>query len=46
MPNPLIVPANPRYTVICAWCKVVLEQGPPDAKISHGICATCLDNVK
>lgn len=34
---------------ICAWCKIVLEDGPDSEAVSHGICEACkekLINVK
>jgi photoactive yellow protein len=27
--------------VVCAWCSRVTRDGPADALVSHGICATC-----
>lgn len=27
--------------VVCAWCDLVLREGSPDAKTSHGICSAC-----
>lgn len=34
-------------TVYCAWCKIHLRGDPRIARgqISHGICATCADNI-
>ena len=30
---------------ICAWCKAVLQEGSPGARISHGACKPCKDKV-
>jgi len=30
-----------HFRIVCAWCKRVIEQGPPGAKVSHGICDLC-----
>ena len=27
--------------LVCAWCQLVLREGTPSARISHGICAAC-----
>lgn len=34
-----------EFHVVCAWCDLVMEQGPPDAKVSHAICDRCMEHV-
>lgn len=28
--------------VICSWCQLLLREGSPDAKTSHGCCPSCV----
>jgi hypothetical protein len=30
-----------HFEIRCAWCGVLMEEGPPDAEVSHGMCAAC-----
>lgn len=30
--------------VICAYCKTIMQDGPP-VPVSHGICTTCFERV-
>ena len=30
-----------KSRVICAWCKVVIEDGDPEMPVSHGMCLDC-----
>jgi hypothetical protein len=27
--------------IVCGWCGIVLEEGSPGARTSHGICGPC-----
>lgn len=32
--------------VLCAWCPVVIQDGPPSpVPVSHGICTACYQRV-
>lgn len=33
-----------RPTIICAWCRKLMEQGDP-GPVSHGICDECTRKV-
>lgn len=33
------------FRVVCAWCQVVIEEGPPGAKTSHGMCDDCFEKA-
>ena len=36
----------PTIRRVCAWCRAVLDGGPPITKpdqVSHGICESCAD---
>ena len=33
------------YTIQCSWCGLILRQGDPGEKISHGICPACYDKM-
>ena len=35
---PVVVPLR----VVCAWCQKVLQEGAPEALVSHSICPDCL----
>lgn len=32
----------PIHRVVCAWCGAVLQDGPGDLPVSHGMCGPCL----
>lgn len=29
------------FRIVCAWCNAVESEGPPNARVSHTICAAC-----
>jgi hypothetical protein len=31
--------------LVCAWCKAVMREGPPEP-VSHGICPACLETAE
>lgn len=36
----------PEVTTVCTWCGVLLTQGRPGAKISHGVCTACRAKIE
>lgn len=37
----------PEIKVVCAWCKVVIREGPAtiDGLVSHGCCLRCKQDI-
>lgn len=29
------------FRIVCAWCGLVLREGTPGARTSHGMCPAC-----
>lgn len=36
----------PRLTRVCAWCKVILEDGGPGSAVTHGLGPCCWDQAR
>lgn len=32
-----------QLTVVCAWCTKVMQEGSPDAEVTHGMCPSCAE---
>jgi len=30
-----------KFKRVCAWCKTVMDEGDPEAPVSHSICPEC-----